>query len=362
MHKYLLSILAMALLGGAASAQYNFTKLDNWLQQHVGELGGRTYLVIYKDGKTIYSKGVNAMTGKQKAVVRFLAKRQGKAADLADFTLHSRQPIASCSKWLSAALVMTFVDEGRLQLTDTIGSYLPIFSRQGKGHITISQCLSHLTAIKAPPLKESLQEMREVNSMEEAMAGIALLPMEGEPGKVFHYSNIGLQIAGAVIEKISGQSFQQLFRERITQPLGMRQTDFGDARVPLPAGGAWSTPEDYLHFLAMILQRGQYQGRQLLQEKSIAAMQVNQLTKEVKQAYSPAEATGFGYGFGEWVMSAANGAATGSVSSPGLFGSYPWVDNQRGYAAFLMTVNINNKGRNEKYRELKKLVDEALEH
>ena len=49
--------------------------------------------------------------------------------------------------------------------------------------------------------------MKNTKSMNQAIDEISSLPMEGAPGRVFHYSNVGLQIAGAVIEKISGKIF-----------------------------------------------------------------------------------------------------------------------------------------------------------
>ena len=69
--------------------------------------------------------------------------------------------IASSSKWYSAALVMTFVDEGKLRLTDTVGTWLPVLSTHGKGRITIGECFSHLTGIKEPPLKEIAEGYEE---------------------------------------------------------------------------------------------------------------------------------------------------------------------------------------------------------
>ncbi|MDB5091716.1 MAG: serine hydrolase, partial [Mucilaginibacter sp.] len=194
----------------------------------------------------------------------------------------------------------------------------------------------------------------EANSMAEAIENIAKLPIEGEPGKTFHYSNVGLQIAGAVLEKISGKSFETLFAERIAGPLNMKNTDFGKGKVALPAGGAISTPEDYLNFLVMIMNKGTFNNKRILSESSIAQMQVNRITPDVKIAYAPAEAKGLGYGFGEWTM------GDNTVSSPGLFGSFPWVNNNKKYAAFLMTFYIKNTGRNERYFELKKLVDDAV--
>ena len=334
------------------NAQHNTEKLDAWVGDHAAEMGGRAILVIYKDGQLIYNHSVNQMNMRQKMVDRYLAKRQGKTADLDTYTLTSRQPIASCSKWLSAALIMTFVDEGKLKLDDTVGLYLPVLSKHGKGNITISDCLSHRTAIKAPPLMENVREIKSANSMADAMETVANMPMEGQPGKVFHYSNEGLQIAAAVIEKIAGKDFETLFAERIARPLGMKNTDFGHDKVALPAGGAYSTPEDYLNFLTMILNKGVFKGKRILSESSVAAMQVNRVTPDVKIAYSPAEAGNFGYGYGEWIMRGEG------VSSPGLYGSFPWVNNDKHYAALLMTFYLQSKGRQEHYVELMKLTDE----
>jgi CubicO group peptidase (beta-lactamase class C family) len=355
--------MALLLLLQTGFAQYNFNKVDDWLNDNLKAIGGRAVLLIYKDGKLVYSKSQNDMSGRQKMITKFIAKKQGKDASamMQDFTAQTKERIASCSKWLSAAMVMSFVDEGKLSLDDSIGKFLPIMTANGKGNIKIWQCLSHLTGIKSGSLKESLDAMKDMHSMDEAMAAIATQPMEGEPGKTFHYSNTGLQIAGAIMEKISGKSFETIFAERIAQPCNMQQTDFGKGPVALPAGGAWSTATDYLNFLQMILQEGVFTGKQVLTKASVIEMQKNRISADTKIISSPAEAGDWGYGFGEWMMSSEKGTGrSDAVTSPGLFGSFPWIDNKKQYAGFLMTFNINHKGRHERYAELKKLVDEAL--
>jgi len=350
-------VLCFFSFSKVASAQ-SFKQLDQWLENNTAEMGGRSFFILYKDGKVIYTHAENNLNLRQKVIAKAIAKRSGKEPNLEKYTISTRQPIASCSKWLSAALVMTFVDEGKLKLNDSIGKFLPVFSKNGKGRITVAQCLSHTTAIKVPALKESLAEMSKINSMDEAMNKLAILPMEGEPGKVFHYSNAGLQIVGAVIEKISGKSFEVLFSERIARPLGMRNTDFGKGKVSLPAGGAMSTPEDYINFLVMIMNKGVFNGKRILSESSIVEMQINRVTKDVKVAYAPAEAGDVGYGFGEWVSpTSTRSNLTKAVSSPGLFGSYPFVSNEKKYCAFLMTYYIKSEGRGERYMELKMLID-----
>jgi CubicO group peptidase (beta-lactamase class C family) len=357
------------------SLQAQFDPVSKWLQNNIKDLGGRAVVLIYKDGKVLYNHAENDMSGLQKFAGKRVAEKQGKDSEalVKDFDSHTKILIASCSKWLSAALVMTFVDDGSLKLEDSVGKYLPVMTANGKGHIKIWHCLSHLTGIKTPPLREGIQQITSTRTMDAAIEKIALNPMEGEPGKIFHYSNAGLQIAAAVIEKISGKDFKTLFRERITIPCEMPDTDFGKANVPLAAGGASSTATDYLHFLSMMLNNGQYNGKRVLSEASVAAMQVNRISADCTLAYTPAEAAGWGYGFGEWVSPACElltkqawpcteiNTRSSFASSPGLFGSFPWIDNEKKYAGILLTFGFKSKGRNERYRTLKKLVDAAVE-
>lgn len=362
--------------------------VSQWMIQNLEELGGRAILLVHdKNGNIVYRHIENNLSRKQKMIGKFLAKRQGKNSGetIADFDENSRQRIASCSKWLSAALMMTFVDEGKISLEDTIGKWLPIMTKNGKGNIKIWHCLSHLTGIKQAGIagdempenedsttfsrrQQMIQKMggntksktHRWTSMKDAMESIASQSMEGAPGKTFHYGNTGLQIAAAIVEIIGGKNFETLFAERIGKPCNMSNTDFGHVSVPLAAGGAFSTPVDYINFLQMILNYGKYNGKEIISPKSIAAMQVN-YAKGAKVISSPAEAGSWGFGFGEWVMESSSvSERSNAVTSPGLFGSFPWVDNEKGYCGFLFTFNIKSKGRNEKYKELKRLVDEAV--
>jgi CubicO group peptidase (beta-lactamase class C family) len=318
-------------------------------------------LLVYKDGKLLYDNNVNSISKRQKKVAKFVAKRKGKQIDLTDIDENSKEAIASCSKWLTAALAMTYVDEGKLNIEDSIGKYLTIMTANGKGKIKIGECLSHLTGIKSESLKNDISVYKTFSNMNDAMAHIATLPMEGDPGKTFHYSNIGLQIVAAVIEKISGQTFKEAFATRIAKPLQMQQTDWGDGSVPLAAGGAKSTATDYLHFLQMLLAKGIFNGKRLLSETAINQMQINRVAADATIVYSPAEAGSWGYGFGEWVMeTSTNTNLTTAVSSPGMFGTFPWVDYKNNYCAVLFTLNIKSKGRNERYKDLKALVDELV--
>jgi len=363
------AIAAFLLLFQFSQAQ-DTSKITKWVNDNLPDLGGRAVMMVYKDGKMVYAQAFNNLSKKQENRQKIKAKLIGADEEqlLQDYTLTTRERIASCSKWLTAALAMTYIDEGKFRLNDTVGKYLPIMSKYGKGHIRIWQCLSHTTGIKGGDLRDWLQGMKNIKSMNEAIEQIAMTPMEGESGKTFRYSNVGLQLMAAVIEKVSGKDFETAFQERIAEPLNMKNTDFGKKGVPLAAGGAYSTPEDYMNFLMMILNEGEFNGKRIISKALIVEMQKNRIGRDVLVTSSPAEAGSWGYGFGEWVMDSPLAIAdkkgampdskrSSAVTSPGLFGSFPWVDTDKKYCAFLFVYNLQNKGRNDKYKELKQVVD-----
>src|SRR5579859_6944264 len=122
--KKLVVVLTMGVLANC-QGQEPFAKVDAWLRDNAREMGGRAILVVAKDGQIVHAKSVNDMSSGQRMVDRWIARRQHQEANFDDYTATTRRPIASCSKWLSAALVMTFVDEGKISLDDTVGKWLP---------------------------------------------------------------------------------------------------------------------------------------------------------------------------------------------------------------------------------------------
>ncbi len=354
-------------------AQQDFTKVTDWINSNLPDLGGRAVMLVYKDGKIVYNQSFNKLSKQQENRARVRSKITGADEDylLREYADTTRERIASCSKWLTAALAMTYIDENKFRLNDSIGKFLPIMTKYGKGGIRVWHCLTHRTGINAGGLREMLEGMKSVKSMAEAMDKIANAPMEGTPGKTFHYSNAGLQIIAAIIEKVSEKDFETAFHERIAEPLEMKNTDFGKNGVPLAAGGAFSTPLDYMNFLTMILNEGEYKGKRIISKALINEMQKNRVGRDVVIMSSPEEAGTWGYGFGEWMMDSPLAIAdkkdampdskrSTAVSSPGLFGSFPWVENEKKYSAFLFVYNLKNKGRNSKYKELKGIVDGVM--
>ncbi|MEO6231093.1 MAG: serine hydrolase domain-containing protein [Ferruginibacter sp.] len=329
-----LNFMLLCLVG---KSQYNFSEADQLLAANQKLLGDNMVALIYKDGKIIHQK------------------------ELGEFTVNTKAPIASCSKWLTAALVMTFVDEGKISLDDKVSTYLPIFETYGKSYITIRQCLSHETGIADNQrILAKLIQRRKFESLEDEVNSFAKKEIDSNPGTSFYYGSIGLNIAGRILEVVGKKRFELLMKQRIFTPLNMKGSSFApDNFATDPSGGAVSTAADYMNFLSMILDKGMYEGKRILSDASVTAMQTNQ-TKDVPKKYAPQAGEGYDYGLGEWILGTdADGQST-VVSSPGLFGTFPYVDNCKKYACIFFVKNRLGEERKDVYLQIKKAIDKQL--
>lgn len=326
--------MLLCLIG---KSQYNFSEVDKLLAANQKVLGNNLVALIYKDGKIVYQK------------------------EMGDFTIKSKAPVASCSKWLTAALVMTFVDEGKLSLDDKVSRYLPIFETYGKSYITIRQCLSHQTGIADnQKIIAKIFERKKFESLEDEVNSFAKKEIATNPGTAFFYGNIGLNIAGRVLEVISKKKFDALMKQRIFTPLNMKNSTFtGEDDAVNPSGGAVSTAADYMNFLTMILDKGTFIGKRILSEGAIAQMQTIQ-TYNILKKYTPKTAEGFEYGLGEWIQETDAKGSSAVVSCPGLFGTWPYVDKCRGYACIFFIKNLLGEQKKDLYLELKKYIDKQI--
>lgn len=255
-------------------------------------------------------------------------------------------PVASASKWLTAALVMTVVDEGKLSLDAPIGQRLPYFTGAA-GNITLRQILSFTSGQGS---LRGLVDVRQDPRMALANSArqIAAIPLQDQPGTVFKYGSPALQIAGALVEQATGESWTQLFDERIARPLGMTHTQWGnplrpnvppsEVHNPNLQGGVTTTAEDYGKFLTMLAAHGLYDGHRILSARSVDMMETTQ-TRDLPMNFVPpggAQAK-LQYALGNWCEVVEASGSCAVVSSPGALGTYPWLDRRNDlYGIFFM--------------------------
>jgi CubicO group peptidase (beta-lactamase class C family) len=298
-----------------------------------------------------------SIIGKDLVVMLWTDTLQYKT-ELGDFNSKTVAPIASCSKWLTAALIMQFVDEGKLSLDDKVSKYLPIFESYGKSYITIRHCLSHMTGIESD---RNFMQRKRFSSLDEEIESFAKKEIRANAGEEFRYSNIGLNIAGRVLEVISKKKFDMLIKQKLFGPLGMRQTTFSnlDMSAPNPSGGAKSTAEEYMNFLVMLLNNGMYKGKQILSEASVAELRKMQAAPSSIK-YAPRSAEGFGYALGSWVIEEDGKGNATSLASPGLFGTWPMIDWKRGYTVIFFVKSFLGEQKADAYMELKRVIDNSV--
>ncbi len=323
-----LSVLVFMLLLQVANAQLDFTGLDKKLEAAKNDIGKNYACLIYKDGKIIYKKETEG------------------------FDARTQANIGASSKWLVAALVMTYVDQGKLSLDDKVSTYLPILNNYRKSYITIRQCLSEVTGIK--PCNPSGASLEEIINAYASKCDI-----ETNPGTEFTYNPIGINIAARVCEIVAKRGFEQIINERIIRPLGMRNTSFFSNGSVNPSGGATSSAGDYINFLSLFLNKGVFNTKQILSEKSLEELaKVQTSLGMIKTA--PKLADGYNYALASWVQEADINNKAITLSCPSLGGTYPWVDKCRGYAAIIFTKNNNGESGKANFTDIKHFIDGVI--
>jgi D-alanyl-D-alanine carboxypeptidase len=134
--------------------------------------------------------------------------------------------LGSVNKLITMIAVLQLQEQHLLSLDDPLGRYLDIFPPEIADKVTISQLLSMQSGWgdywDNPYFKAHRGEMRAVS---DYMAFIKDIPLDFEPGTDTEHSNIGFEVAGAIIEKVSGMDYYEYVRKHIYEPAGMHDTD-----------------------------------------------------------------------------------------------------------------------------------------
>ncbi|MGH8443982.1 MAG: serine hydrolase domain-containing protein, partial [Solimonas sp.] len=176
---------------------------------------------------------------------------------------------------------------------------------------------------------------------------IAGVDLNFTPGTAFGYSGAGYQVAGLVAEQASGKSWATLVKERLSDPLGMASFTFGDTQNPRLGGGAFCNATDYLKFTQLYLNGGKAGNTTIVTAAQIAASKTSQ-TQNLPVFFAPVpDGSGLnGYSFGFWISDAANhpGSNGPETSDPGILGTTPWLDYDKGYTAIVLITSTTDVG------------------
>lgn len=246
----------LALLVTPLSAQNPVGKLDA-LVRHYADAGLFNGSVLVADhGRVIYRKGFG------------WANAEWKIPNAPD----TKFRIGSVTKQFTAMLVMQLVEEGKLRLDGTIGDYLAEYPAGPGRAITIHQLLTHTAGLhNYTALPRFFPELsRDPHSPVELLALFDSLPLDFQPGSRWSYSNSGYITLGVIIERMTGKPYEVALRERVLEPLGLKDTGYDwngsvlanraegytrgfdgdghanyiDMSTPFSAGGMFSTVED----------------------------------------------------------------------------------------------------------------------
>jgi len=216
-------------------------------------------------------------------------------------------PLASLTKPITATLAMILVEDGLLGLNRPVQWYIPEFVGEGKDKVMVHHLLTHTAGMNDELEHEHAAKKKDENpppdeaqhlSLDEHMLHMYDAPLWKPPGVEMKYSNHGIILAGEIVERVSSMSLEDFARERIFDPLGMKDTfyevpgsvehriaaDASDTQLDVhrsrgtrACGGAHSTAMDMAIFGQMFLNRGVYGDARILSPASVAEMTRNQI-------------------------------------------------------------------------------------
>jgi CubicO group peptidase (beta-lactamase class C family) len=301
--------------------------------------------------------------------------------------------IMSITKPVTCAGIMVLVDEGRLSLLDPVDKFMPAFKDlrvnpcwNGVGHdcelvaakrpITVFDLMTHTSGLGevggGGRGGAGAAATQPKTRAEQVAARGSQMTLLFQPGSAWYYSNFGISVLGAIVEVASGQPYDRFLKERIFDPLEMKDTFFDippekAARVatvytyqdgalrslglsnspspgslPSPDSGLLSTARDLANFNQMMLNKGTLNGKRVLSAAAVDAMTTSQ-TGEMAAGYAPGVGQGFGYEVVRRPLGMYRYTSIGSFEKAGFYRTYVWVDPAKDMVGVIL-MQRNNGG------------------
>jgi len=294
--------------------------VDRLFEKRVGMTGAGAAVLVARNGKILFEKGYG------------LADIEGQIP----VTPATKFRIGSITKQFTAAAILKLQEADKVHVTDLLSAYYPEFPRGNE--VTLGQMMTHTSGIHSYTSEPGfLDKVTTATTSAQLIASIEKHPFDFDPGARWSYSNSNFLILGAIVEKASGQKYEDYLRQALFEPLGMASTGvYHNDKPPSGAavgyeyendrfkraldwnmtwaGGAgslYSTVEDLYRWNEGIF------GHKVLSEKSLSAAFSPVATRENKDDNHE---SGYGYG---WLIEAFrnfhiiwhNGGLNGFLSS-----------------------------------------------
>jgi CubicO group peptidase (beta-lactamase class C family) len=307
--------------------------------------------------------------------------------------------IASMTKAVTAAAAMQLVEQGRLALDQPAGEILPFLAepnvldgfdpsgepilRPARGTITLRNLLTHTAGFVYDTWNEQMNRYAAKTGLPAARTGLLsalAAPLGFDPGTRWEYG-INIDMAGRMVEVVTGEDLETYMRTRLFEPLGMLDTSYvprpdwatrlasvharqpDGTLVPIDAalpperpeffpggGGLFSTARDYLTFLQALMHGGTWNGSRILRPETVALVGQNhmgpldvlpmrsfnpRMSNDVE--LFPGMVKKWGLSFLINTQDSATGRSAGSLAWAGLNNTYYWLDPNKRIAGVLMT-------------------------
>lgn len=286
--------------------------------------------------------------------------------------------IASVTKPVVAAGVCLLIERGEVAVDDAVSRYLPEFAGEDRAGVRVRHLLTHTSGLP-DMLPENLELRRRHAPLEEFVRRINATPLLFTPGTEVSYQSTGIALLGAIVERVTGLSCREFLRREFFQPLGMTHTALGwrpelaervaTCRLPpeqppgdwdwnspywrefgAPWGGMFATAPEYLRFLQMLQNGGEWEGRRYFSPAMMREMTGNRTADLPDLSPAARLRSAWGYGWrsaagreseylGDLVSRFAYGHAgatgTGVWNDPETGVSMVFFSNQPGIGRFI---------------------------
>lgn len=369
-------------------------RYDGFLQKEVdeGRIAGAVSL-IYKNGEKAHEKTIGYSDLESKALMK----------------LDQIFYIQSMTKPIITTAFMMLYEEGHFLLNDPLSKYIPEFKdimvakdpKMGtagglepvKSPIRIHQLMSHTAGFSHGLGQTKVDEevmqgiyYTQHKNIEERVNAYAKLPLIGQPGEQWYYS-AAPDILARLVEIFSDQTAAEFLQDRLFNPLGMkdtgynlneeqqarmatlhsynkegklikapRQTPTSGNTVFAGANALFSTAQDYALFARMLLNGGEWDGKQYLSPKTIEIMTIDQIDGLYK---SPGQGFGFGFGIMTDLADANMLGSEGTFYWSGAYCTYFFIDPTEDMVAVLMTQTAPFSGYYE--QKMRQMIYQAIE-